>query len=430
MKLSNRSLVGAIAGVFASAAVMTGLAIPASQAADSSINIISLYKTSGGPEAEAMKLLISKFEAATGAKVNFTEAGQDLATQYNSDLLAGKGADLMIVNLFDGTSAWLENGASVPVDGYIKQWGLDKVIQADALADWSAKTGSGAIQGFPFAGFTWPLWYNKSLLAKAGIKSVPQTTDQLITAAKALKAKGIAPIVVGGSDWSGNKLWSQIVESYMPPAEAKKVFSKGGYCSSKNAMKGIDLFVKLRDAGVFVNGIEGYTADQMNTAYYTGKAAIMPAGSWAMPGTPAAIAKVTEMGGMPVPAGAYYKKPTAFQAYSAVGLFVGPNGLKKLSLVKQFVQTLYSADVVAKFVSDVAIVPATKTPLTAASLSTASPLLAQSVTALPSKVSYALFPDAYVGAKGTPLTKASALAYGPGVKSAAICKAADAAYKG
>jgi multiple sugar transport system substrate-binding protein len=257
---------------------MTGLAMPASQAADT-INIISLYKTSGGPEAEAMKLLISKFEAASGAKVNFTEAGEGLATQYNSDLLAGKGADLMIVNLFDGTSAWLENGASVPVDGYVKQWGLDKVIQADALADWSAKTGSGAIQGFPFAGFTWPIWYNKSLLAKAGIKSVPQTTDQLITAAKALRAKGIAPIVVGGSDWSGNKLWSQIIESYMPPAEAKKVFANGGYCSSKNAMKGIDLFVKLRDAGVFVNGIEGYTADQMNTAYYTGKAAIMPAGS-------------------------------------------------------------------------------------------------------------------------------------------------------
>jgi multiple sugar transport system substrate-binding protein len=216
----------------------------------------------------------------------------------------------------------------------------------------------------------------------------------------------------------------------MPPAEAKKVFANGGYCASKNAMKGIDLFVKLRNAGVFVNGIEGYTADQMNTAYYTGKAAIMPAGSWAMPGTPPAIAKVTEMGGMPVPAGAYYKKPTAFQAYSAVGLFVGPNGLKKLSLVKQFVQTLYSAEVVAKFVSDVAIVPGTKTPLTAASLANASPLLAQSVTVLPSKVSYALFPDAYVGAKGTPLTKASALAYGAGVKSAAICKAADAAYKG
>ena len=69
MKLSNRRLVGALAGVFASAAVMTGLAVPASQAADNTINIISLYKTSGGPEANAMKLLISKFEAASGAKV-------------------------------------------------------------------------------------------------------------------------------------------------------------------------------------------------------------------------------------------------------------------------------------------------------------------------------------------------------------------------
>lgn len=429
MGLRNQRVVGAITAFFAAAGIMTSLATPAS-AADT-LNIISLYKTSGNtPEAAAMKLLISNFEAASGAKVVLTEAGTDLATQYNSDLLAGKGADLMINNLVEQTTAWVENGGAVPVDGYIKQWGLDKSISVGGIQDWTAKTGDGAVQGFPFAGFTWPVWYNTALLKKAGIKSVPQTADQLIVAAKALKAKGISPIVVGGSDWSGNKLWLQIIESYMAPAEAKKVFTNGGYCASKNAMKGIKLFTKMRDAGVFVKGVEGYTADQMNTAYYTGKAAIMPAGSWAMPGTPAAIAKVTEMGGVPMPADAFYKKPTAFQAYSAVGVFLSPNGLKKLSLVKQFIQTLYSPEVVAKFVSDVAIIPATKTKLTAESLATASPLLAQSVTKLPAKVEYALFPDAYVGPKGTPLTKASALAYGPGVTDAQICKAADNAYKG
>jgi multiple sugar transport system substrate-binding protein len=426
MGLRNKRLTAAVIAVFTSSAVFASLATPAHAA--KTLNIISLYKTSGGVEKDAMKLLISKFEAASGAIVKFTEAA-DVATQYNSDLLAGKGADIMIVNLFDQTNAWLENGASVPVGDYIKQWGLNKVISAGGIADWTDKTGSGAVQGFPFAGFTWPVWYNKSLLAKAGIKTVPQTTDQLITAAKALKAKGIAPIVVGGSDWSGNKFWSQIVETYMSPKEAKKVFSTGGYCASKNAMKGINLFVKMRNAGVFVKGVEGYTADQMNTAYYTGKAAIIAAGSWAMPGTPAKIAAVTEMGGLPVPPGAHYKKPTAFQAYSAVGVFVGPAGVAKLPLVKQFITALYSAEVIAKFVSDVAIIPATKTPLTASSLASASPLLAQSVTKLPSKVEYALFPDNYVAAKGSGLEKASALAYGPGVKSSAICKAADNAYK-
>ena len=429
MRLISRRVAGAALATLAVIS-MSGVVAPAN-AADQTINVLSLYHTSGKtPEAEAMKLLISNFEKATGAKVNLVEASaSNLVTTYNSDLLAGKAADVMFVNLFDGTSAWLEDGASVPVDGYIKQWGLDKALQAAAIDDWRAKTGSGAVQGFPFAGFTWPVWYNTSLLKKAGVNSVPQTTTDLIAAAKKLQAKGIAPIVVGGSDWSGNKLWSQIVETYMSPTEAKKVFAKGGYCASANAMKGINLFTQLRDAGVFVKGVEGYTADQMNTAYYTGKAAIMPAGSWAMPNTPKAIASVTTMGGMPVPTGAYYKKPTAFQAYSAVGLFVGPAGLKKLSLVKSFVQTLYSAEVVAKFVSDVAIVPATKTPLTAASLASASPLLAQSVTKLPSKVDYALFPDAYVGANGTALSKASALAYGKGVSAARICKAADAATK-
>lgn len=427
MGLRNKRLTTAVMSAFVSSAVLVSLATPA-QAAET-LNIISLYKTSGGVEKDAMKLLISKFEAASGATVKLTEAA-DVATQYNSDLLAGKAADIMIVNLFDKTNAWLELGASVPVGDYIKQWGLSSKISAGGIADWTDKTGSGAVQGFPFAGFSWPVWYNTDLLAKAGIKKVPQTTDQLIAAAKALKAKGIAPIVTGGSDWSGNKMWSQIVQSYMSPTEAKKVFSTGGFCASKNAMKGINLFVKMRNGGVFVKGVEGYTADQMNTAYYTGKAAIMAAGSWAMPSTPAAIAAVTEMGGIPMPAGAYYKKPTAFQAYSAVGVFVSPNGVAKLPLIKQFITQLYSADVIAKFVSDVAIIPATKTPLTPASLASASTLLAQSVTKLPSKVDYALFPDNYVGARGSALEKASALAYGAGTKPAAICKAADNAYKG
>ncbi len=429
MRVSGRRLIGGTIAALTTATLAISGIVPSANADTPTLNLLSLYHTSGKtPEAEAMKLLISKFEAASGAKVNLVEGtAANLATQYNSDLLAGKGADVMMTNLFDATAAWLENGAAVPVGDYIKQWGLTSKLQKTAIADWTSK--DGVVQGFPFAGFTWPVWYNKSLLAKAGVTKVPQTSDELIAAAKKLTAKGIAPIVVGGSDWSGNKLWTQIVEQYMTPTEAKKVLANGGYCKSANAMKGIKEFVRLRDAGVFVKGVEGYTADQMNTAYYTGKAAIMPAGSWAMPNTPPAIAKVTEMGGMPVAKGAYYKKPTAFTAFSAVGLFVGPNGLKRLSLVKQFVQTLYSPEVVAKFVSDVAIVPGTNTPLTASSLADASPLLAQSVTKLPSKVDYALFPDAYVGSRGTPLTKASALAFGKGVSAARICAAADNAYK-
>jgi multiple sugar transport system substrate-binding protein len=234
-------------------------------------------------------------------------------------------------------------------------------------------------------------------------------------------------MVVGGSDWSGNKLFLQIIQSFMPSEEAAEVFTNGGYCASPNAMKGIDEFVKLRDGGVFVDGVEGYTADLMNAAYYEGKAAIMAAGSWAMPGTPEDIAAATTLGGLPIPAGSVFTKPTAFEGNTGVGFFISPNGQKKLGAVKDFILSFYSADVIGKFVSEVSVIPTTTIDISGA-LGTASPLLNQAVTSLQKEAEFAVFPDGYVGTRGDALTKASALAYGAGTSSAAICEAADEAY--
>jgi multiple sugar transport system substrate-binding protein len=165
----------------------------------------------------------------------------------------------------------------------------------------------------------------------------------------------------------------------------------------------------------------------MNAAYYDGKAAIMPAGSWAMPGTPEEIAAVTTLGGLPIPAGSVFTKPTAFEGNTGVGFFISPNGQKKLGAVKDFILSFYSPDVIGKFVSEVSVIPTTTIDISGA-LGTASPLLNQAVTSLQQGAEFAVFPDGYVGTRGDALTKASALAYGPGTSSAAICEAADEAY--
>lgn len=399
----------------------------AEPAADvSELNVLSLYKKTGDvPEGAAINLAVDGFTSATGIPVNFTEAGENLGEEYEATVLAGEEADVVIVNLFDKSSGWVENGAAIPVNDLIAEWGLDSVIKDSALAEWT--NANGEIQGFPYQGFTWPIWYNMDLMKKAGITSLPKTTDELITASDALRAAGIGPMVVGGNDWSGNKLWLQFAQMYMDKSEAADVFSNGGYCASPNAMKGLDEFVRVRDAGVFVDGVEGYTADQMNASYYGSEAAIMPAGSWAMPGTPEEISAVTELGGLPGPAGGAYAMPTAYEGFTGVGFFISPKGAEKLSAVKDFILSFYQPDVIGKFVSEVAVVPATTADISGY-LETASPLLGQAVTTMQDKVDFALMPDTYVGTRGDALTKASALAYGPGFGSAEICAAADQAY--
>lgn len=425
MKLANKKwLSAAVAAGLAFSLV--GCASSEDEASADSINVLSLYKKTGDvPEAAAINLAIDNFTAATGIQVNFTEAGENLGEEYEATVLAGEAADVIIVNLFDKSSGWVENGAAIPVNDLLTEWGLDTVIKEAAVKDWTNKNGD--VQGFAYQGFTWPVWYNTALLEEAGVAGVPKTSDELIEASKKLRAAGIGPMVVGGSDWSGNKLFLQIIQTFMPSEEAAEIFTNGGYCASPNAMKGIDEFVKLRDGGVFVDGVEGYTADLMNAAYFDGKAAIMAAGSWAMPGTPEEIAAATTLGGLPIPTGSVFTKPTAFEGNTGVGFFISPNGQKKLSAVKDFILSFYSADVIGKFVSEVSVIPTTTLDISGA-LGTASPLLNQAVTSLQQEAEFAVFPDGYVGTRGDALTKASGLAYGKGVSSAAICEAADEAY--
>jgi len=400
---------------------------PEQQEQVSELNVLSLYKRTGDvPEGAAINLAVDSFIDSTGIAVNFTEAGENLGEEYEATVLAGQEADVIIVNLFDKSSGWVENGAAIPVNNLIAEWGLDSVIKESAVKEWT--NANGDVQGFAFQGFTWPVWYNTDLLAKAGISSVPQTSDELIAAADALRAAGIGPMVVGGNDWSGNKLWLQFAQMYMDKSEAADVFSNGGYCASPNAMKGINEFVRVRDAGVFVDGVEGYTADQMNAAYYAEEAAIMPAGSWAMSGATAEIAASTELGGLPVPSGAAYSKPTAYEGFTGVGFFISQKGAQKLSAVKEFILSFYNPEVIGKFVAEVNVVPATTNDISSF-LAAASPLLGEAVSTMQSKVEFALMPDAYVGTRGDALTKASALAFGKGVSADAICQAADQAYE-
>ena len=426
--MSKSKLTGAIAMFSVASLLMAGCATGTETAGEevSELNILSLYKKTGDvPEGAAINLAVDSFASSTGITVNFTEAGENLGEEYEATVLAGEEADVIIVNLFDKSSGWVENGAAIPVNDLIAEWGLDTVIKESAIKEWTNKNGD--VQGFPFQGFTWPVWYNTDLLSKAGITSVPQTTDELIAASKALRSKGYGPMVVGGNDWSGNKLWLQFAQMFMDKTEAADVYSNGGFCDSANAMKGINEFVRVRDAGVFVDGVEGYTADQMNAAYYAQEAAIMPAGSWAMSGAPEEISAVTELGGLPNPAGGAYSKPTAYEGFTGVGFFISNKGAQKLSAVKDFILSFYAPEVIGKFVSEVAVVPATTTDISS-SLGTASPLLGQAVTSMQSKVEFALMPDIYVGTRGDALTRASALAFGPKVSAADICKAADEAY--
>ena len=189
-------------------------------------------------------------------------------------------------------------------------------------------------------GYTWPIWYNTSVFKAAGV-AIPTTTDQLIAAAAKINAAGDSPVIASGSDGMGQYLFTLIVQSMMTDAEAAKALG-GGDWTIPSAVKGVQLFTQLRDAKVFVNGIEGIDFAGANTKYFEGKTAMSHFGAWSFGDAPKDLLPNIQLGGFPLPAGSPHKAPIYYSAFTAKGIWITPNGAAKIDAVKKFISSFIS----------------------------------------------------------------------------------------
>jgi multiple sugar transport system substrate-binding protein len=375
---------------------------------------------------QVLRSVVDQFAAETGIAVTIEVAGEDLPTVFETSVAAGQQADIVHINPVDKPLTWIDNGVVVPVGAYLDEWGLRDRLTEGAITEWTRDDGQ--VQGFPFEGYQWPVWYNTRLLAEAGITEPPQTTEELVAAAAALRGAGIQPFSIGGNDWSGEKLFFQIAQSYLTPEAAIALFAGGGWCDSPEGMRGIELFTQLRDAGVFVDDAEGYEAQSMVAQFFGEEAAIMTAGSWEFLQTPPELVEHIALGGLPVPAGAVYATPTAYQGTSN-GFWISTNGAEKLDAVRRFIEYMYRPETVATFVRDADMITALTTD--AGALTEGNPLLTTAQADLPARVEYAVLPDRYVpGNLSQTVIRNTAVAFNPEESAQDICATLDQTYEG
>lgn len=346
--------------------------------------------------------------------------------QYETAKMAGNEPDIVLSNLFAKSTSWLKNSATIDVAPLIDQWGLKSLFNKVALGQWT--TSDGRVQALPYEGFTWPVWYNMSLLKKAGISEIPKTTDELIADAAKIRAAGLQPLVVGGKDWSGNKLFSLIIQTMLSDQDASNLFTNGNWSDPK-VRPAIDLFTKLRDAKVFADNVEGLTVDNMDADFRAGKAAIVHAGSWGYAALPAAVASNTVLSGFPLPTGAVRAKPVAYTDFTDVAFWISPNGAKKLDAARAFITYFYRPEVMGNFVQKAGVlmaVPRDKVKFDESKLNT---LYVQASTDLPARVTNVVLPDVYVPSQfQSAFERATSLAYTPGTSTDAIIQALGQAW--
>lgn len=406
--ISRRTLLGAAlsGGIITPLLASCGALVPAS----SGPGALTVHTQISGAVAGAQTFadVVAAYQRDTARRVALLKNGSDLPIVFETSTLAGKEADVAIVNMMGRTLAWTRLGATVPVHDYLDDWGLRDVIIPEALTEWTDE--EGRLRAFPFTRTNWPVSYNTALLEEAGVGSIPKTSDELIATAEALRAKGIGPVTVGGSDWSGQKMFLQVIQGFISQDEARTVFSTGKISESPGAIAGVEHFVELRDAGVFVDNVQGYTSDSELTQFNTRKAAIVPAMSSALALVPAERAAEVTVGGWPTPSsGGVLEHPSVIRSYNGHGIWISENGLKKLDLIRPFVQHLYSQEVTDRFIlesgRDMSRITGT--------VSTDFPLVAQASQLKDTEVSAVMLPDLLIpDAVFEPMIQATALAYG------------------
>ena len=158
-------------------------------------------------------------------------------------------------------------------DSMVPAW--RDTISASAL---SLYTVNGRVWGVPMITTQVGFFYNKGLLAKAGVDaSAIRTWDDLLAAVKKLQAAGITPLVVGGADkWPLHFYWSHLAIRLGGRAAFESAMAgQGAGFASPTFVRAGELFKQLADLKPFQAGYLGASYPQSAGQFGDGKGAMM-----------------------------------------------------------------------------------------------------------------------------------------------------------
>ena len=178
---------------------LRGLALAALTLASSASMAVELSFWSWRVEDKAFYDSVAKdFKAASGIDVKFTPyKNTDYPAVLSAALAAGSGPDIIHARAYGALAALADADYLVPVskDTVPNLAGFNEILMAAAQG---RRAGDTKTYGVPFATQSLGIFYNKDVLAKAGIAAQPRTWDEFKNVCKQLKDKKV-PCLANGS---------------------------------------------------------------------------------------------------------------------------------------------------------------------------------------------------------------------------------------
>ncbi|MEQ0565169.1 ABC transporter substrate-binding protein [Amycolatopsis sp. NEAU-NG30] len=217
------------------------------------------------------KQVVAAFEQATGASVQVVTIPDPYEQNIQTKVATGDKPDLAF---WQPTSSML-----TAINARTNLQPLDDAPWLPKLAP-ELKDITGLLDGRRYAALiTSPavegVYYNKEVFAANGITEPPKTFDAMVTAARALKAKGVTPFFEMGGDRWATQWWVQV-----QLADAAKnglwdrINTKQETFTSPVVLDAIKKYQSLIDEGLFNADIKTAKLEDQSAALLDGKAAM------------------------------------------------------------------------------------------------------------------------------------------------------------
>jgi glucose/mannose transport system substrate-binding protein len=269
-----------IAGIAAVSLVLTGSPGVLGAPLSGKLEIFSWW-TAGG-EAEGLKALFDIYHKQYPAVniVNATVAGgagTNAKAVLKTRMLGGNPPDSFQVHAgHELIDTWVKTGYMEPVTGIVRSEGWDKVMP------------KGLIDILSYKGEIWSvpvnihraniLWYNKKVLADAGL-SPPATFDDFFKVADVLKARGVVAFALGDKEgWEAGHVFETVLIGTLGADGYRGLWTGAVPWTGPKVAQALETFKKM--LGYINSDHAALTWDEAGQYITGGKGAMLIMGDW------------------------------------------------------------------------------------------------------------------------------------------------------
>lgn len=251
---------------------------PTAETGEETELVIWSVATEGTATADGTAKAIAAYEENhPGVKIRHeTFENEAYKTKLRTAVAANELPDIFFAWFGAWSEPFVEAGKVMNLDDYYGDF-ADEISQETL----SYATFDGGLYGVPSSTPISVLYYNKALFEEYDVK-VPATGDEFLEACQKFTDNGIPALSTSlKENWVLAMLFDALQLHAVGPEEtAKTITRNGGDYSNPGFLQAAQFLGQLIDMGAFIEGATGFSGDEADQAFISGKTAMYVQGSW------------------------------------------------------------------------------------------------------------------------------------------------------